>query len=225
MASNWKDIWNKPKDVNNIELQNLINAAGFKTSGLKAVELTEFITSIANDMNMKSMDSVYEVGCGSGSILSIMNSLDMSVGGLDYSESLLTITKSLKITEDLTHTEALNLDTQRKYDYTIAMSCFQYFPDIKYVEAVVDKMLDKSNKKSIAILDINDSSMEDIFLKIRRKAEPNYDEMYKEFKHLFIAKSFWIDYAKRNNLQCSITQQDIKGYTNSKFRYNVFLKK
>jgi len=225
MASNWKDIWNKPKNINDAELQNLINAAGFKTSGLIAEQLMEFVRGIADYMNMESNDSVYEVGCGSGSILSILNGLDLSVGGLDYSESLLAITKSLKITEDLIHTEALNLDTNKKYDYVIAMSCFQYFPDIEYVEAVVDKMLDKSNKKSIAILDINDSSMEDIFLKIRRKAEPNYDEMYKDFKHLFIAKSFWIDYAKRNNLQYSITQQDIKGYTNSKFRYNVFLKK
>ena len=93
-----------------------------------------------------------------------------------------------------------------------------------YVKLVVDKMLEKS-KHGIAVLDINDESKKEIYHNKRRLSDPNYDEKYKGYEHLFIDKNFWVEYAKENNLELIIEDQLIPEYSNTDLRYNIYLKK
>jgi 2-polyprenyl-3-methyl-5-hydroxy-6-metoxy-1,4-benzoquinol methylase len=222
---NWKNIWNKKtvKDVN--DLQDLINANGFDTSCLFVNNLTDYIDSIRVKMGMKEGESVFEAGCGCGSILYILNKANLRVGGSDYSESLIEIAKQLNISDDITVGVANELPSEPKYDYVIANSLFQYFPDLKYAEDVACLMMEKSLKGSIAILDVNDLAKQELYLDIRRKAEPDYDTKYKDFQHLFIEKRFWIELACKYNWEVTIEDQNIAEYKNSKFRYNIFITK
>ena len=220
---NWKDIWNrrKPKDLN--DLQDLINANGFDTSHLLAKNLTDYINSVRKKMGMSPGESVFEVGCGCGSILYLLHNANLYVGGLDYSESLIEIAKKLDLSEDISVGLANEICIEPKYDYVISNSITQYFPNLNYVETVACLMMEKSLKGSIAILDINDLAKEDLYLDIRRKAEPNYDEKYKNFQHLFVDKQFWVDLASKYSWEVIIEDQDIPEYKNSQFRYNVFI--
>ena len=222
---NWKGIWNRKtvKDVN--DLQDLINANGFDTSSLLVNNLTDYVNSIRIKMGMLPGQSVFEVGCGCGSILYLLHKDNLCVGGLDYSESLIEIAKKLNLSDDISVGLANEIAVEPKYDYVISNSITQYFPDLNYVETVACLMMEKSLKGSIAILDINDLAKEDLYLDIRRKAEPDYDEKYKNFQHLFINKQFWIDLALKFNWVVIIEDQNIPEYKNSQFRYNTYITK
>jgi SAM-dependent methyltransferase len=222
---NWKNVWNSKtvKDVN--DLQDLINANGFDTSCLFVKNLTDYINSVRIKMGMKDGQSVFEAGCGCGSILYLLHKANLRVGGSDYSASLIEIAKKLNISDDIFEGVANELPTEPKYDYVIANSLFQYFPDLKYAEDVTRLMMEKSLQGSIAILDVNDLAKYELYLDIRRKAEPDYDAKYKGFQHLFIGKQFWIDLGSKFNWSVIIEDQDIPEYKNSKFRYNIFITK
>jgi cyclopropane fatty-acyl-phospholipid synthase-like methyltransferase len=222
---NWKQIWNREKLVDCNNLQDLINANGFETSGINEKNLIQYVDYIQTQMGITEGDSVYEVGCGSGSILFLLNQKGIRVGGLDYSDSLINIAKSIGITDDLTVNSAENLSFDVKYDYVISNSIFQYFPNHFYAEIVVDLMMAKSKRDSIAILDINDEDKREISHNLRRLAEPNYDEKYKGFEHLYFKKEFWEKLAKDRNWKLSIQDQHIEDYKNNSFRYNIFLRR
>jgi len=222
---NWKNIWNRKPAKDVYDLQDLINANGFDTSSLLAKNLTDYIESVQTKMGMKQGQSVYEVGCGCGSILYLLQQMGLRVGGSDYSDSLIKIAKDLNISNDIKVSVANDIPVEPKYDYVIANSVFQYFPDLNYVEEVACLMMNKSISGSIAILDINDLAKQELYLSIRRKAEPDYDEKYKGFQHLFIDKQFWIELSFKLNWKVIIEDQDIPEYKNSKFRYNIFITK
>lgn len=222
---NWKNIWNS-KTVKNVnDLQDLINANGFDTSCLFVNNLTDYIDSIRIKMGMKEGESVFEAGCGCGSILYLLHKANLQVGGSDYSESLIEIANKLNISDDITVRVANELPIEPKYDYVISNSLFQYFPDLKYAEDVTCLMMEKSLKGSIAILDVNDLAKQELYLSIRRKAEPDYDTKYKDFQHLFVDKQFWFELGSKFNWAVTIEDQDIAEYKNSKFRYNIFITK
>jgi trans-aconitate methyltransferase len=220
----WKTLWNT-KNLDKItSLQDLINVNGFDTSGINEVNLKEYINKVCYELGINSGSSVYEIGCGSGPILNILKSKDVTVGGSDYSSTLIKIANTLNISDDITVCEAKDICTSTKYDYVISNSVFQYFTDLSYTEHVVDLMLEKA-VIGIGVLDINDEELKDLYLEIRRRHESSYDEKYNGFEHLFINRSFWVDYATKRNLKIKIQDQQINGYKNQEFRYNVYLTK
>jgi len=221
---NWKQIWNRRSITNPNDLQDLINANGYESTGINEKSLTQYVQYIKTKMEMTDGQSVYEVGCGSGSILFILKGMGLEVGGLDYSESLIEIANSLNISTDFDVKEAIQLNTEVKYDHVISNSIFHYFPNLYYAEEVIKLMMKKS-KGSIAILDVNDEDKKELSLNIRRSKEPNYDEKYKGYEHLYINKSFWKDLAKKNEWTIEIEDQVIEDYKNRDFRYNIFLRK
>jgi len=223
--SNWKEIWNKKGENVDVEkLQDLINANGYETSGLNEFNLTKFINEQIQFLGIKQWNSVYEVGCGAGTILSLFNKYGSVVGGCDYSKSLTKIAKSLKISNDIECLSADKISSDIKYDFVISMGVFHYFPNLDYVTTVTELMLEKANKE-IAIFDLNDESKKELYYEIRRSHEPDYDKKYAGIEHLFIDRQFWIDFAKNRDLKVIIEDQQIEGYKNEKFRYNVYLKK
>lgn len=221
---NWRKIWNSKKTKKVNSLQDLININGYEITGLNSTNLVPFMLEITEKLGIKYRDSVYEVGCGSGSILYILKSLGFMVGGCDYSQSLINIANDLDISDDIKFCEANQIDTEKKYNWILSFSVFQYFPDLEYVKLVIDKMLEKS-KNGIAILDINDESKKENYHNKRRLADSKYDEKYEGYEHLFIDKTFWIEYAKDKELELIIEDQNIPEYTNSELRYNIYLKK
>lgn len=221
---NWKQIWNRKTINGEKTLIDLINANGYESTGITEKTLTQYVQYIKTKMEMTDGQSVYEVGCGSGAILFVLKGMGLEVGGLDYSESLIEIANSLNISTDFDVNEAIRLNTEVKYDHVISNSIFHYFTNLYYAEEVIKLMMQKS-RGSIAILDINDEDKKELALNIRREKEPNYDEKYKGYEHLYINKSFWKDLAEKNKWELEIEDQVIEDYKNRDFRYNIFLRK
>ena len=109
-------------------------------------------------LKIQSGQSVFEVGCGCGANLYMFLHDGVQIGGLDYSQKLVSIMKHVISETDLLECycdEAINLPTDIEYDSVLSNGVFHYFPDVKYAENVLEKMLKKA-RQSIGILDIHD---------------------------------------------------------------------
>ena len=230
----WKQIWEdrsiEPINIaDNQLLTRLIQTDGFD-GGSGATHITAeswlaYVSLVKKELSMQESDSLFEVGCGCGAFLYPFYRAGHQIGGLDFSEILITKAKELLPNADFMKCDASNLETLPVYDYVIANSVFQYLPDIEYATVVLNKMYQKA-KKGLAILDVPDAQLKDILEEKRRKACDNYDEKFKGLMHLYYPQAWFLDFAKQN--QCSkitILQQNITNYGSNGYRFNCFILK
>lgn len=235
----WEKIWAKKEFISNgyknmedLFMQMKI-ADGYDAFGELKITYTDFkaqfddmyryLTDKGNG-KMIQAKSAFEVGCGCGPNLLLMQNKGLSVGGIDYSEGLIQSAKKYIQTTDLTVGEAKNLTTEPKYDLVFSKGCFCYFESEDYAEQVMKLMLEKTNY-SIGILDLFDAEEEEKFLTYRRKYIENYDEKYKGLGKLFVSRNFFSRFAKQENLNITFTQTNLAGYWNNEFIFNVFMYK
>ena len=122
--------------------------------------------------------------------------------------------------------DAAQFETSCKYDIVLSNSVFQYFDSFEYAKKVIRKMVSAS-KRMVVILDINDVARKEEAMIIRRGqlSQIEYKEKYDGLSHLFYDKKWFKAIAEECNCNIEIHNQDINGYLNSKFRFNVFLTK
>lgn len=244
---NWKKIWGgkiaDPAKLSNNCLEDLFmelkRLTGNDTVGNGGVSYEAFLKQyqmVKKEMafSTKSEDtpnSFFEVGCGSGALLLLLQNdlkkqFDVySVGGMDYSESLIEAAKLvLDNPTEIYCSEASELATNIKYDCVFSYSAFEYFYDYEYAKTVLDKMIEKANR-SVAVLDVHDINKKSEYNEYRRSIIPNYDEKYADLQKLFYDKSFFVSYAENNNLDLKITSCRLDGYWNAPFTYDVYLYK
>lgn len=227
---NWKNIWSKKELISNNDsvLSKLIAADGFDT-GFGTISEDDWISYskyISNKLDIKYNDSIFEVGCGSGAFLYNFYQNKNAVGGIDYSENLISIANDYLKDGHFYCDEAINIDVKIKYDIVLSNSVFFYFSSLEYSQKVLEKMISKANK-AIAILEISDNEYKHESLKVRKEnmTEEEYNERYEGLNHLYYDKQWFIDIAKRYNLKIEIEQQNIRNYKNNAYRFNVFLYK
>lgn len=232
--NNWQAIWNKRENILNFDgtsdykkiFEQLLLIDGFDLEGGLPIESwIEYHKNIKNELALKSGDSVFEVGCGAGAQLFMFEREGLKVGGLDYSEKLLSIQKQVlpddKMIERILD-EATNLPTDIKYDAVFCVAVFIYFESLDYAKRALENMLAKA-KHRIGILDVYDESLKEDCLAYRRKNIPNYDERYKNLDKLFIPKKFFENFAKENNLEVWFRKNELEGYGNSPFTYHCYM--
>lgn len=236
MENRWQELWNNRKinfdalsgeDEERLILE-LKRIAGwdFKNITIGVSELKKDYEYIRKNLGVDS-GSVFEVGCGSGANLYFFKKDGFKVGGSDYAENLLAITKKVIGEENLIEGvagEAVDLPTEIKYDAVFSAGVFIYFSDLAYVEKVLDKMVEKTNH-SIGITRMHDEATKEDFFAYRREQVKNYDELYKDLPKLFISKEFLKEYAAKNNLEIKFDQHHIEGFWNEPFNFDCFMYK
>ena len=147
------------------------------------------------------------------------------MGGVDYSEPLIgEAHRILSMADELYVGEALDIDSSKQYTCCFANSVFSYFPDMKYAENVLEKMVSKS-EYSIGIIDVHDINKKEEFTEYRRKLIPDYDDRYKDLGKTFYDKSFFMNFADRHGLDVKFVHSDVKGYWNNRVVFNVYMYK
>ena len=226
----WKEIWAKRKLSDGYKgLQELIYADGFDSGAGKilADDWVRYFKLIYNKLGIQRNDSIFEVGCGAGAFTYCFYELGHKVGGIDYSEELIKVAKDVMKDMEFKASEAIDIDTAKKYDFVISNSVFHYFPDlIEYAEVVMKKMLDKC-RKGIAILEIPDLALKEESEKERRGALPigEYENKYKGLGHLYYEKDWLYELGEKYNCRVDLFSQDIKNYGNNRFRFNAIMRK
>jgi len=225
----WKKIWNK-RDYRTscINLDELIKADGFDMGAGRFDEnkWVEYVTYIAEQASIESTQSIFEVGCGAGAFLYPLYKKNHRVSGLDYSMSLIEIANRIMPGMNFINCDACSMDINKRYDIVISNSVFQYFDNLEYARKVIDNMLAKANTK-VLLLDINDKCKESESIAIRKEilGDKEYKSKYSTLKHLFYEKDWFRKIANQEDYEVEIFDQNIEGYINSGFRFNVVFTK
>ena len=222
----WKTIWNKDDRINRVVLEMLVKADGFDspTGGFSLEDWISYTEMQYAKLNLRSDDAIFDVGCGSGAFVYPLFLRGHKVGGIDYSQVLISLANAIMPNSDFINKEAIKIDSSKRYDIVLSHSVFFYFKDLNYAKSVLLKMIKKANK-SIAIFDINDTAKEREYHKIRMKTmtREEYKKKYNGLEHLFFTKDFFRNIAKEHGLRIEIWDQSFKGYHNSQFRFNVIM--
>jgi ubiquinone/menaquinone biosynthesis C-methylase UbiE len=229
----WKDVWeNKGKAApDTLDLTNLIAIDGFDQGAGKFPldSWLSFIEETKKRLRLKKEKKILEVGCGAGAWLLPIYNYGVEVYGIDYSESMVQLCREIMKLGTFKVSEANDIPFEDQFfDAVVSHSVFQYFADLEYAENVMSEIARVLKKKGCAaLLDINDAAKKEKYESIRRSklGEKEYDRLYSTLKHQFYSKEWFDTVAKNLGLNCKIRDQNINGYDNSKFRYNVYLEK
>lgn len=172
----------------------------------------------------KTLRSVYEVGCGSGANLFLLEHDGITCGAIDYSESLLGCAKQVLRTANIRCDEACELPVEPKYDAVISVSVFGYFTGESYAEAVLEKMCQKANY-TVGILELAGLEKKEAYIAHRKRIIPNYEERYKGLPRQFYSKVFFEAFARAHDMEIELMPVDMKDYWNSQFYFDCYLYK
>jgi len=226
--TSWKAIWNKEERVNKVVLEMLLKADGFDspTGSISVEDWNIYVNKISKKAGIKELDSIFDVGCGSGAFLYPLYLKNHKVGGVDYSSVLIDLARAIMKKGIFKKDEAIHIDVNKKFDVVLSSGVFLYFKDKQYAKDVLLKMIKKATK-TIAIFDVNDAAKESNYHEIRMKTmtKQQYEKKYKGLNHLFLKKDFFRQIAKEQDLEVEIWDQDLDAYKNAQFRFNVVMKK
>lgn len=237
-AENWKRIWNaKQADMARLQTNDaesvfmeLKRLDGNDTLGNGGISYAAFrkqyeIMKRNFQGDKEPVKSVFEAGCGSGPFLYLLQSEDIQVGGMDYSEVHINAAKNVLVNPlELYCDEAIHLRTDIKYDCVFTNSMFEYFSNYDYAMKVLEKMCEKSND-TVAVLDVHDKEKEDEFIFYRRSMIDDYDAKYSGLRKLFFERDFFVDFAASHNMDIKITTSKYEEYWNREFVFDIYLYK
>lgn len=227
MENKWHQIWSRRStSAMTLDLKDLIALDGFD-SGAGKIEVgawRDYVRIISNKLNLKTGDSVYEVGCGCGAFLyALREYLDIKVGGNDYAPGLVDVVQRVFPNEDFQCIEAANINAKASYDYVISNSVFHYF-DISYGRDVLLKMLCKATR-AVCILEIPDLETKDQAEKLRRDifSLEEYEKKYAGLNHTYYDRVWFKKIADELGMRCDIFSGCIPNYEQNQFRFGCVI--
>jgi SAM-dependent methyltransferase len=233
----WKTIWkNKGLGRNNKDiytLQDLIALDGFdsKMGFINENNWCNYTSHVNIRLKLISGNKILEVGCGSGAFLLPFSNNGMSVYGIDYSEELIYIARSVIPAGKFIISEANSIPFEDLYfDSVISNAVFFYFPDYDYAnQSLLEILRVLKSGGTAAILDVSDLNSKYIAEELRAKeiGEENYKKLYIEpgLSHLYFDRTWFENFGFLNGVDVFIEDQCIDGYLNSSYRFNVYLTK
>lgn len=228
MSPTWQEIWRERRlDLSHSTVQKRLMAAdGLDTAfgSLTESAWRAFVRHVAQTLGLEPGESVFEVGCGAGAFLYDLYETGCTVAGVDLSEALVGYARDAMPDGSFEVADAAEMAASRTYDFVVSCGVFLYFPSLPYAREVIRRMATHA-VKGIAILDVPDRALEEKALAARRAAlgESAYDERYRGLSHLYYDRE-WLTRALQDEgaTKLVVEDQNIPGYGNSAFRFNVF---
>lgn len=232
--SDWKRIWNEKKAETQIILSGdekavlleLKRSNGFDINGVLTFDAYyEQYEEFRNHLQKgRQIQSVYEIGCGSGANLYLFEKENYKCGGIDYSAGLTAVARKVLRSTDILCADAEEVPTDICYDAVFSNAVFSYFDNIEYAERVLEKMYEKSSY-SIGLMDIHDIEMKEEFIAYRRQIDKDYDIRYKNLPKLFYSKEFFVEFACRHHMDIDFLELNLRGYWNNQFGFSCYMYK
>lgn len=124
--------------------------------GVSDAAFRGFVAEVAEVLELVEGESVFDVCCGAGALLSPLHDAGCRVGGLDPSGDLIATARDLMPEGRWFVGDAAALDPADAYDVVVACGAFQRFPDHEYARGVLARMTAKATR-AVAILDVPDA--------------------------------------------------------------------
>lgn len=142
----WRQIWYR-KGKESGGLDDILKYNGYEKT---QIDMKEVAACITRELNIKTTDTVLEVGCGAGALAQY---LKCNYVGVDYSETL--VKKHIELLgNSVLVCEASNLLFKDKYfDKVICYGVFMYFDSIEYALQTINE-IKRVAKGSILIGDL-----------------------------------------------------------------------
>ncbi len=239
MENRWKEVWNKNRKFTLSEKERedefsvyreLKRLDGFDVSiEDEAAYYRRFYdeTIAAWDHIRETADihSAYEVGCGSGANLYLLQNRGIKVGGIDYSTSMTDIVRQIvKDSGSIRTDEAVGMNTDEKYDAVFSDSVFAYFSNEAYGLEVLEKMYEKASGV-VMIREVFDKSMQQECEAYRRKMYADYEERYRGLDKVFYDREMFDRFAKERHCKIEFSRVENEYYWNSKYLFNCCIYK
>tara|TARA_Y100000739_G_C20579446_1_gene452063 strand:- start:368 stop:1048 length:681 start_codon:yes stop_codon:yes gene_type:complete len=119
----------------------------------------EIIKSILKNLEITEIkDSLIDVGCGNGLVLSALSGYFKNLYGCDYCEDMVVIARELNPEAKIIQTEANNLPFNNQItEYSLTYSIFHYLPSYQYaINCIYELIRVTKDKGRILIGDILD---------------------------------------------------------------------
>ena len=222
----WNLLWDKKgKDTKNFDPVSLI---GYDKAITIPQEdfVKQLLKTIRTKLKISTADELLEVGCGAGMLLIPLSESVKKATGIDISTSLINKLRMAHPELAVFSSEATTIPFENeRYNKVLVHSVFQYFSSTKYARDVMTELFRVCKKRGlIFIMDIPDLQKKNDCIKYLSELHPEkYSD--KRLQHLFYSKKFFEEMCNKQNLKYEIFDQDIIGYENSRFRFNVLITK
>lgn len=233
----WNHVWSNRRGAasSDLTLEEAMQLDGMCEAG-RSIPVSSWILygkRVADRLRLQEQHQVFEVGCGAGAFLmSLREASGAQVAGLDLSAHLIDsarrfIDSGIFFAADAAVPLASNIwDVVAASTAVVSNSVVHYLPEISDVSRIISSFA--REVPQVAILDVPDAATMSAAEDERARAFPpgEYAHQYRQsgLQHLYIHRDEMQDIARTHGLTVEIVQQDIKGYRQSRFRFNAFFR-
>lgn len=199
---------------------------GVSDLGGKSLEV--YFTKILEGLQLTKDDFLLEVGCGAGMFVGRLAPLVKKAVGCDIAKSMIERAKKLFPDIEFGACEANKLPYEsHSFTKVLVAGVFNYFPGLAYAEQCLTE-LDNVCKSGgrIMITSLNDEGVKEAALKYRASLPTTVQPWRSSFKpgelkYFFYRKELFKEFFGRKGYTCVFSQQDIPGYGNAPYRFNI----
>lgn len=225
----WRSIWEEKGHAlgEALDLSVLISADGYDTpfGALEERPWREFVLRRARELGLEPGDSIFEVGCGAGAFLRVLDEYGCTVAGSDWSSSLVQVASRAMPSGSFLAEEAVATGPEPQYKAVVACGVFTYFSSLAYAEATLERMARKATG-AVALYDLPDAGTMGEAMEFRRDAaggDEAYAKRYDQLEHQFYDRDWTRALFERVGLvDVHIESQDMDQYGNARFRFNAW---
>lgn len=229
----WKGIWRSKgtETPENPTPEDLMRLNGYDTGAGRAdLEALEgFAANVATRLQIQPDMSILEVGCGCGAWLRHHYRNGVEISGADFSPGHLKVAAQIMPSGKFSAADATLLPySDEAFDVAVAGSCFLYLPDRHAASAALGELVRViKNGGRGAVTDLPDLACRAEGETVRRGelGAEEYARLYAGLEHQYFDRQEMISEARRLGVNATASTQNITGYNNSPYRFNLWLEK
>jgi cyclopropane fatty-acyl-phospholipid synthase-like methyltransferase len=205
-------------------VRRLMALAGYDSATSSLDPETHYVQVryVLDRLDIRPTDTVYEVGCGAGSMLYSLRPACAAVGGSDFADSLVALARQVLGAADLAVLEANAVPPEPAYDVVLSNGVFIYFPDPDYARQVVHRMVAKA-RRAVGVLDVNDAATRAEFEAVRQARQGPRRAGYGDLAQLYLDREFFHRIADELDLACRTEDSVMTNSANGRYRFNALL--